>query len=136
MSPRTKKNLNAAMEYDALASAKHYRFAARARLDENWDLADAFQEAADDEMTEDFATEARLEGVVASSADNLRNAIETEKVRVQNYSQFAREAREDGDTNVAVAFERIGDEKETRRAEFERILEKMQVSGSVAMAGK
>lgn len=47
MGPQTKQNLNAAMQSEAFSHVKYLRFAAHARMNEHWDLAQLFDEAAD-----------------------------------------------------------------------------------------
>ncbi len=125
MSPRTKKNLTTATECDALDAAKYGRFAARARMDDDWELAKAFQATADSDRTEHFAKEAEMEGLVVSSPENLRNAIDAETREVEMFTQFARQATEDGDLGVASVFEQISRDKAKRRARFEAVLADM-----------
>lgn len=125
MSPRTKANLMAAMQCDALDAAKYARFAARARMDGNWELAKAFQETADRHRTEDFSKEAELEGLVASSPDNLRDAIGAETKEVEKFTEFARQATEDGDLGIASVFGQISRDKIARRALLEAVLAEM-----------
>lgn len=131
MSPRTKRNLNVALERDAVDAATYSRFAARARSEDEWNLAQAFQETADRDRADHFAKEAELERLIASSPDNLRNAIEVERKETKMYSEFAREAKEDGDLGVASVFENISRYKAERCASFERILEAMGVHSGV-----
>jgi rubrerythrin len=125
MSPRTKKNLTAAMECDALDAAKYARFAARARMDDDWELARAFQETADSDRTEHFAKEAEMEGLIVSSPENLRNAIDAETREVEMFTGFARQATEDDDLGTASVFEQISRDKAERRARFEAVLADM-----------
>ena len=125
MSPRTKQNLAAAMQCDALDAAKYARFAARARMDDDWELAKAFQETADTERTEHFSKEAELEGLIAKSPDNLRNTIDEETKEIERFTEFARQATEDGDLGIASVFEQISHDKAERRVRFEAVLADM-----------
>jgi rubrerythrin len=125
MSPRTKKNLLTAMECDAFDAAKYSRFAAHARMDDDWQLAKAFQDTADLDRVDHFAKEAELEGLLSSSPDNLRNAIDEETKGRNLLAQFAQEAREDGDLSIAAALEAISRDKAERCARFEAILAEM-----------
>ena len=127
MNPRTKSNLKAAMECDALDAAMYGRFAARARMDDDWELARVFQETADKDRTEYFCKEAELEGLVATNAQNLRNAIDAEMQEVKTFAQFAREATEDGDLGIASVFERISHDKAEQCARFEAVLAEMGI---------
>lgn len=131
MSPRTKRNLNIALERDAVDAATYSRFAARARSEDDWNLAQAFQETADRDRVDHFAKEAELERLIASSPDNLRNAIEVERKEAKMYSEFGREAKEDGDLDVASVFENISRDKAERCARFEGILEAMGIHGGI-----
>jgi rubrerythrin len=122
MSPRSKNNLLTAMKYDAFDAAKYGKFAARARLDDDWELARAFQETADIDRTEHFCEESELQGLIGTSPDNLREAIDAETKQMKMCNQFAREAAEDGDLAVAEAFEKISRDKAERCARFEDVL--------------
>ena len=133
MSPRTKKNLNSAMEAAALAFAKYTRFAARARMDEDWDLARELQQTAETERLEHFASEADLEGLIESSPNNLRNTIATEKKEIEMYKQFARDAQQDGDLSAAAVFERVVRDKVRRCARFQHITENMGLHSDVEL---
>jgi rubrerythrin len=120
-----------AIECDALDAAKYSRFAALARMDDHWDLAQAFQETADLDRTQHFAKEAELEGLIASSPENLRNGIDTEMKEVKMYAQFAREATEDGDLQISAVFQRISRDKAERCARFEAVLGEMGLHSSI-----
>ena len=135
MSPRTKKNLMTAMKCDAFDAAKYSRFAAHARMCDDWELAQMFQETADSDRTDHFAKEAELEGLVAASPENLRNAIDTEMREIAILYQFASEATEDGDLEAAAAFEKISHHKAARCARFNVLLEKMGVHSNVESVG-
>ena len=52
------------MQTEAFTHAEYLRFAAHARRNEYWDLAKLFQDAADTDRTEHFATEAEVAGLV------------------------------------------------------------------------
>ncbi len=127
MSPRTKKNLLSAMECDALNSAKYSRFAARRAWTTIGVLPKAFQDAADNCRTNHFAKEARLDALINNDPDNLRNSIATEQGQIVMYRQFERDAANDGEMDVAAAFERIIRDKEQRCAEFQKILESLGI---------
>jgi rubrerythrin len=135
MSPRTKKNLDNAMQCDGVNAAKYCRFAAHARMEGESTLAVAFQEAADSDRTKHFAKEAQLEALVATSPDNLRKAIESEKKEIEMFTQFAREAAEDRDHLAAATFEGIVRDKATRCARFQAVLENMGVHSSLQTVG-
>lgn len=122
MSPRTKSNLLTALDCDALNAAKYARFAARARKDDDWPLAQVFQDAAESARTEHFARQACLEALICNSPENLRDSIEAERSQIRLYEQFAREAEIDGDVCAASAFEQIVSDKRERLARFQQLL--------------
>ena len=74
-----------------------------------------------------FSKEAELEGLIASSPDNLRNSIDEEAKEVERFTEFARQATEDGDLGIASVFEQISHDKAERRARFEAVLADMGV---------
>jgi rubrerythrin len=131
MSPRTKQNLLNAMKCEAFESATYSRFAAHARMESDWDLAKAFQDDADGNRTRHFAKEAALEGLVAQTPENLRNAIDAETDECKTYTQFALEAKQDGDLTVANEFEEICRDKTNRCARLEGLLADMGVHSHI-----
>ncbi|MFZ0592123.1 MAG: hypothetical protein WAM39_16780 [Bryobacteraceae bacterium] len=122
MNPRTKQNLNIAMQSEAFALAKYLRFAAHARMNENWDLANLFQTAADTGRIEHFAKEADLAGLVTNEYDNLKDAMDEKRAQASMYDRFARQAIADGDTAAAELFEKIREENVTQALAFETTL--------------
>jgi rubrerythrin len=131
MSPRTKQNLANAMKSAAFESATYSRFAAHARMDSDWDLARTFQDSADVIRTGDFAKEARLDDLVEQTPENLRNAIDAETDECKIYTQFALEARQDGDLLVADAFEEICRERAHRRSLLDGLLQEMGIHSHI-----
>ena len=129
MKLRTKRNLVAAMQCGALDAAKYHRFAACARMDGEWELAKAFQDAADSDHTQHFSKEAELEGVIGHSPDNLRKAISAEMKELNMFLEFARDAMEDGDSNAAALFDGASLDKAESCHRFQAILEQMDLHG-------
>jgi rubrerythrin len=119
MSPRTKQNLNAAMHSEAFNHAKWLRFAARARMNENWNVAKLFQTAADTDRTEHFAEEADLAGLARGDSENLRSAIDGKRTDAAIYRQFATEAAADGDFKAAALFKKMQTATDAQREAFE-----------------
>lgn len=127
MSPRTKRNLRSALEFDAVDAATLQTYAARARAEEAWEAAKAFQEGADIDRIEHFALEAKLQGLINETPENLRRVIEAERNESQLFARFAEEARLDGDLGSASAFDRISGDKKVRCRRFEELLANMGV---------
>lgn len=131
MSPRTKQNLSTAMQKEAMTYAKYLRFAAQARLHEDWDLARLFQTAADADRTDHFAKEAEFAHLVASDSENLTSAVEEKKAAARMYGRFAAEATADRDLATAALFERMETAEDTQAKSFEIAL-RAQVRESAA----
>lgn len=123
MSPQTKRNLKTAMQNEAFSQAEYLRFAARARMNENWDLAQLFQTAADNDRTEHFGKEAEVACLVADDSENLRCAIAEKRTAAATYGRFAKEATADGDFSAAALFEKIRADEVTQAETFETALQ-------------
>src|SRR4051812_1390927 len=130
MTPRTKQNVTTALQSEAFAQAALLRYAAHARMDEDWELAQVFQKIADSDRTRHFAKEAELVRLGANTAENLRAAINDQVGQIAMYSHFAQQATEDGDLRAAHLFEQVRHEKESQRAELEAALERLGYSSS------
>jgi rubrerythrin len=94
-------------------------------MEDEWELAQIFQDAAEGDRTQHFSKEAERDGLIAHSLDNLRNSIDAETKQMNMFAQFAREAIEDGDRNAAALFDRVSGDKAQSRRRFEAILQKM-----------
>ncbi|WP_207394064.1 ferritin family protein [Actinomadura formosensis] len=116
-SARTLRNLETAMRGEAFANAKYTLYAEHAEA-RSPELARLFQRAAAVELTEHFAGEAVLAGLVHRTADNLRRSIAGETYEATTmYPEFARVARAEGDCKAAELFTEIaGDEAAHARA--------------------
>jgi rubrerythrin len=131
MTARTKNNLKTAMEREALDSAKYQRFAARARMDGDWDLAKTFQDTADSNRVEHISRELELDGSISDTAENLRSAINTEMAEMKMFSEFAQQAIEDGDQKAATLFLRISRDKSDRQLCYQRMMGELSVHSDV-----
>jgi rubrerythrin len=131
MNPRTRQNLITAMNCDALDAAKYSRFAARARMDENWHLARVFQDSADIDRADHFPSEAEVAGLISTSPDNLRSAVDTERAEAAMLRNFAEQATADGDLEAASVFRKVSRDKAERLARFEAVLEELGVHGDL-----
>lgn len=119
MTPRSKRNLETAMQAEAFASAKFARFAAGARKDHDESLASLFQDAADVDRFQHFAQHAEMAGLAADGADeNLNQAIEQVIRQIGMYDTFTREAWADGDGCAKAHFERIRNDEVTQLMAF------------------
>ena len=90
----------------SIHSCRYLRFAAHARMNENWDLAQLFQVAADTDRTEHFAEEADLAGLVRVIPRILDMLWKKSGLRLR-CTRFAKEATADGDLAAAALFEKM-----------------------------
>ena len=118
MTTQTMQNLDAAMQAEALAYAKLSRFAAVARLHDNESLAALFQEAADVDRSRHFVCEAELAGLNGSEPENLNAAIELIIRQIAMYDSFLRQAKADGDLQVAKVLEKVRNNELTQLLAF------------------
>ena len=127
ISARSRKNLMEAMKGEAFAFAKYKLFAKHARNNGDNELADIFDKTADQEYMEHFVEQADLIQLVGTDEQDVTNAIAGESFEVDTlYKQFAEEAREDGDEQVAHRFEEIRRDEAFHQLAFHEALIKIQ----------
>ena len=116
-----------AMRGEAFAFAKYKLFAKHARNNGDNELADIFDKTADQEYMEHFVEQADLVQLVGTDEQDVTNAIAGESFEVDTlYKQFAEEAREDGDEQVAHRFEEIRRDEAFHHLAFHEALIKIQ----------
>ncbi|GII81195.1 hypothetical protein Sru01_61770 [Sphaerisporangium rufum] len=122
-STRTLRDLRAAMRGESFAWAKYTLWADRARATGRRDVAELFDRAARMELTEHFAEEARLAGLVGDTRANLRDAITGETDEgTRTYPGYARKASAAGDRAAAALLTEIGQDELRHAAAFSRVL--------------
>lgn len=127
ISLRSRRNLMEAMRGEAFAFAKYKLFAKQARNNGDNELADMFDKTADQEYMEHFVEQADLLQLVGTDEQDVTNAIAGESFEVDTlYKQFAEEAREDGDEQVAHRFEEIRRDEAFHQLAFHEALIKIQ----------
>src|SRR5579859_1341149 len=135
MNAKTRENLLTAMHGEAFAYAKYMLFAEHARQAGQLELAQLFEQTARTELSEHFAEEAALVGIVGDDVNNLRDAIGGESYEVETmYREFAEQARADGDTAAADRFEEVRRDEVKHRAAFKAAIEQIEVEGQFAGA--
>lgn len=127
LSARSRKNLMEAMRGESFAFAKYKLFAKHARNNGDNELADIFDKTADQEYLEHFVELADLVQLVGTDEQDVTNAIAGESFEVDTlYKQFAAEAREDSDEQVAHRFEEIRRDEAFHQLAFHEALIKIQ----------
>lgn len=127
VSAQARKRLLEAMHGEAFAYLKYSLFAAEARRTGHAKLAALFERTARTERYEHFAEEAKLAGLVGDNEANLRDAIEGEGYEAKTmYPEFAHEAQQAGETQVAERFREVGRDEAKHRDAFAAALRKLE----------
>ncbi len=118
-SGRTLENLRTAMRGEAFASAKYLAYARNARAQGQPALGRLFEAISAVELTEHWAAEAGLAGVVADTVTNLATAAAGEDYEATTmYPGYAAEAAAAGDLGVARALSGIAADEAHHRDAF------------------
>ncbi|GGQ10341.1 ferritin family protein [Streptosporangium pseudovulgare] len=126
VSSRTLEDLRAAMRGEALAHARYGLYAEHARANGRPRLAMLFEHAAQVELTEHFAEEARLAGLVRSTAANLCESAAGETAEgTDMYPGYARQAAAAGDRAAAERFSEIARDELRHAREFKDALSEL-----------
>ena len=104
---KTEKNLQTALEGEALARVKYEIFASQAKKDGYVQLSEIFKETSDNEKEHAKIWFKLLnDGGVKHTPDNLEEAISSEEYEWSDmYNKFAAEAKEEGFYDIAKLFE-------------------------------
>ena len=125
--PKTLENLSTSMHGEAFAYAKYLLFAEHARKNGHTELADLFEKTANQEHLEHMREQANLAGIVHGDEENLKDALKGENHEtVTMYPEFAKQAREVGDTEAAKLFEEISKDEAGHRDAFRAALNKLE----------
>lgn len=104
---RTEQNLQAAFSGESMARNKYLFFADKARKEGHEDIAELFTGLAQNEGAHGRLLYEKLAGI-GSSAENLQTAIKGEYGEWSGmYPDFAKIAREEGFTDIALLFDNI-----------------------------
>ena len=111
---KTEKNLMTAFAGESQARNKYTYYASKARKDGYVQIANIFEETANNEKEHAKIWFKLLNGGIGSTAENLRDAAAGENYEwTDMYASFAKEAREEGFEEIARQFEGVaGIEKE------------------------
>jgi len=127
---KTEENLNAAFAGESMARNKYTFFAKVARQEGYHYIARLFEETAENEM-QHAKEEFKLLGGIGNTIANLKEAIEGENYETtQMYPDFAKAAREEGNTQAAILFEQIAKVEAVHRDRYQRLLDMVE-SGMV-----
>jgi rubrerythrin len=123
---RTEENLHAAFAGESMARNKYTYFAKVAEKEGLHAIAAIFLETAENEKRHAKDHFALLGGLGDTKA-NLKAAADGEHYEVtEMYPEFARIAREEGNTQAAILFEQIAKVEARHEARYEKLLEQLE----------
>lgn len=127
---KTEQNLKDAFAGESQARNKYTYFASVAKKEGYEKIAAVFQETADNEKEHAKLHFKHLAGI-GSTADNLRAAAAGETDEYTDmYPRMAREAREEGFTEIAFLFEAIGRIEKAHQERYSALLAELE-AGSI-----
>lgn len=124
---KTEANLMAAFAGESQARNNYTFFAAKARQDGYEQIAELFEETANNEKEHAEIWYKLLSGGVGSTAKNLEEGIKGEHYEwTEMYADFAKDAKEEGFMMIAGLFERVGAIEKTHEERFRKLLNNVE----------
>ncbi|MBQ7656122.1 MAG: rubrerythrin family protein [Clostridia bacterium] len=123
---KTEQNLRDAFAGESQARNKYTYFASKAKKEGFVQIANIFQETADNEK-EHAKIWFKLLGGIGTTAENLLAAAEGENFEwTDMYATFAKEAREEGFEDIAKLFEGVGAIEKEHEERYRKLLANVQ----------
>ena len=121
---RTEQNLQAAVAGESQARNKYTYYASKARKEGYNQIADLFEETANNEKEHAKIWFKLLhDGEVPTTSVNLLDAAEGENYEwTDMYAEFARVAKEEGFTRIAFLFEKVGEIEKHHEERYRKLL--------------
>ena len=121
---RTEQNLQAAFAGESQARNKYTYYASKARKEGYNQIADLFEETANNEKEHAKIWFKLLhDGEVPTTSANLLDAAEGENYEwTDMYAEFARVAKEEGFTRIAFLFEKVGEIEKHHEERYRKLL--------------
>ena len=125
---RTEQNLQAAFAGESQARNKYTYYASKARKEGYNQIADLFEETANNEKEHAKIWFKLLhDGEVPTTSKNLLDAAEGENYEwTDMYAEFARVAKEEGFTKIAFLFEKVGAIEKMHEERYRQLLANVQ----------
>ena len=125
---KTEQNLMSAFAGESQARNKYTYFASQARKEGYEQIANIFEETADNEKEHAKLWFKELNGgSVPSTLDNLNDAANGENYEYTTmYSDFAKEAREEGFDRIADLFERVGEIEKEHENRYRKLIDNIE----------
>ncbi len=124
---KTEANLRAAFSGESEARNKYTYFASKARKDGYVQIAQIFEETANNEKEHAKLWYKLLNGGISDTATNLKSAADGENYEwTDMYATFAKEAREEGFDEIAALFEGVAEIEKQHEKRYLKLLENVQ----------
>ena len=125
---KTEANLQAAFAGESQARNKYSYFASKARKEGYNQIADIFEETANNEKEHAKIWYKLLhDGEIADTMTNLKDAADGENYEwTDMYDNFAKEAREEGFTKIAVLFEMVAKIEKEHEERYRKLLKNIE----------
>ncbi len=120
---KTEQNLATAFAGESQARNKYTYFASKAKKDGYEQIAEIFTETANNEKEHAKMWYKILAGGIGTTEENLLSAAEGENYEwTEMYSQFAKEAREEGFNDIAFQFEAVAAIEKAHEERYRKLL--------------
>ncbi|MBQ8703680.1 MAG: rubrerythrin family protein [Bacteroidales bacterium] len=125
---KTEKNLMEAFAGESMARNKYTYYASKAKKDGYVQISNIFEETAKNEKEHAELWFKYLHGgSVPTTTDNLKDAADGENQEwTDMYARMAREAREEGFTEIAAKFEMVGAIEREHEERYRRLLKNIE----------
>ena len=125
---KTEANLQAAFAGESQARNKYTYFASKAKKDGYVQIANIFEETANNEKEHAKIWYKLLNGgSIGSTAENLTEAANGENYEwTDMYASFAKDAREEGFNDIAFLFEKVGAIEKEHEERYRKLLANIQ----------
>ncbi len=120
---KTEANLQAAFAGESQARNKYTYFASKAKKDGYVQIAEIFEETANNEKEHAKMWYKLLNGGIGSTVDNLKDAAAGENYEwTDMYASFAKEAREEGFNEIAALFDGVAAIEKEHEERYKKLL--------------
>lgn len=125
---KTEANLMTAFAGESQARNKYSYYASKAKKDGYVQIAQIFEETANNEKEHAKIWFKLLhDGAVPSTVENLKDAAAGENYEwTEMYAQFAKEAKEEGFDNIAALFEMVGKIEKEHEERYKKLLQNIE----------
>lgn len=124
--PKTKKNLEEAFAGESMARNKYTYFASAAKKEGYVQIANVFEESANNEKEHAKLWAKQLE-LISETDNNLLHAMEGERYEnTDMYPRMAQEAEEEGHSDIAQMFRMVAEAEKAHEIRYQKLLSNLK----------